>query len=570
MPALNDLYFHDVRLKHLHLQNFRGFGNVTLDFHPEKAVTVLIADNGGGKSTILDAIAEFLRRFQYLAIAGKGKENKYETPLGDKDIFNERNNTIATVILHISYPFPDLELFQWINDCARWLDENPIAGKEANLQLDEEYVWVLQISQEQESITRYLPEELQTRLDVMVVEKNFLSEQDNFKVCSYEGGVWQPNLSLSYRDVSQHTEKSGDVSLGFEMARGNPIPIHYQPLHPKPSTYNGLIESWEANQGFITDYANSTSGYNRHNSLDESPIVLPLLVYYGGSAINAKYDNELKVPYRSGEFQAYAHALEPERFYFEEFLAWALWANEKQEHAWERVKDTILKVMNADQASYTDIQIEAQRLLFYKITGETGDAMPVEAAQLSAGEKNIMALVGDLAKRAVQLNAILFKVDFDPEVGTLSNPLQYTPGIVLIDEIDLHLHPRWQRIVIPKLQEHFPKVQFVVTTHSPFVLQAVPPAQRIRLNEGQPEYFDNEPVSDYEATLIDYFMVNDFFDIDTENKLKEFRRLLRDVAKNKKDKKDPEFVRSIKVLSEKGDVIKRVIAVELAQLIKND
>jgi len=45
---------------------------------------------------------------------------------------------------------------------------------------------------------------------------------------------------------------------------------------------------------------------------------------------------------------------------------------------------------------------------------------------------------------------------------------------------------------------------------------------------------------------------------------------LRDVAKNKKDKKDPEFVRSIKVLSEKGDVIKRVIAVELAQLIKND
>lgn len=84
-----------------------------------------------------------------------------------------------------------------------------------------------------------------------------------------------------------------------------------------------------------------------------------------------------------------------------------------------------------------------------------------------------MALIGDLAKRAVQLNAVLFNADVDNETSSENNPLAYTPGIVLIDEIDLHLHPQWQRVILPKLREHFPRVQFVITTHSPLVLQSL-------------------------------------------------------------------------------------------------
>lgn len=53
-----------------------------------------------------------------------------------------------------------------------------------------------------------------------------------------------------------------------------------------------------------------------------------------------------------------------------------------------------------------------------------------------------------------------------------SNPL-HEPAIVLIDEIDLHLHPRWQRVIVPLLSEAFPKVQFIATTHSPFVIQSM-------------------------------------------------------------------------------------------------
>lgn len=479
MPVLHELYYHDVRLKQLHLQNFRGFGEVTLDFNPEKPVTVLIADNGGGKSTILDAVAEFLRRFFQLAIAGKNENDDKETLLGEKDIFNERTNAIASVMLNLSYPYPGKEVFQWMDDCARHLEENHIEGEEATLYLEGE-VWTLQLKQKEEFITYYLPDEFQKRLDTMASDegksKILSAENLNFEVAAHDGTAWRPNLSLSGRETSIHAQRNGSLKMEFELTRGRPDPMKHYPLPAKPNTYAGFIKAWEDGEGFIPEYGKSTSGYNRHNPLDESPEILPLLVYYGGAAINTMYDNELKVPYRHGEFQANSHAFKPDRFDFEEFLTWALWAYEKQKHAWNIVIDTILDVMNADDPDsrkYDRIEIEAQTLIFYKKTGVV--TMPVEAAQLSVGEQNIMALVGDLVKRAVQLNVMLFNVDFDLEEGTLSNPLRNTPGIVLIDEIDLHLHPRWQREIVPKLREHFPRMQFVVTTHSPFVLQGIKP-----------------------------------------------------------------------------------------------
>lgn len=80
--------------------------------------------------------------------------------------------------------------------------------------------------------------------------------------------------------------------------------------------------------------------------------------------------------------------------------------------------------------------------------------------QLSDGEKCLLAMVGDLARRLAIANP------------SLSNPLE-GKGIVLIDEIELHLHPQWQRKVIDSLERTFPYCQFIVTTHSPQVLSFV-------------------------------------------------------------------------------------------------
>jgi predicted ATP-binding protein involved in virulence len=90
------------------------------------------------------------------------------------------------------------------------------------------------------------------------------------------------------------------------------------------------------------------------------------------------------------------------------------------------------------------------------------DGVTLSALQLSQGEKSLMALVGDIARRLVMLN----KNKKDPLSGN---------GIVLIDEIDLHLHPSWQQEVIPKLLKTFPKIQFIISTHSPQVLTTVYP-----------------------------------------------------------------------------------------------
>ena len=80
--------------------------------------------------------------------------------------------------------------------------------------------------------------------------------------------------------------------------------------------------------------------------------------------------------------------------------------------------------------------------------------------QLSDGEKCLMALVGDLARRLSIANPGLEK----PREGV---------AVVLIDEIDLHLHPAWQRSIIPNLRNAFPNCQFILTTHSPQVLSHV-------------------------------------------------------------------------------------------------
>lgn len=100
------------------------------------------------------------------------------------------------------------------------------------------------------------------------------------------------------------------------------------------------------------------------------------------------------------------------------------------------------------------------------------DGVTLNVAQLSQGEKSMMALVGDIARRLAMMNQ------------SLDNPL-HGDGIVLIDEVDLHLHPRWQRSLIRQLSETFPNCQFVLTTHSPLVISDAKDVLVYVLNDGE-------------------------------------------------------------------------------------
>ena len=101
------------------------------------------------------------------------------------------------------------------------------------------------------------------------------------------------------------------------------------------------------------------------------------------------------------------------------------------------------------------------------------DGVTLNLRQLSDGERGMFALVLDLAKRLSQAN---------PQ---LDNPIKEGSAIVLIDEIDLHLHPKWQRTVIKQLTETFPKCQFIATTHSPQIIAAVEPEQVLLLTDSR-------------------------------------------------------------------------------------
>ena len=102
-----------------------------------------------------------------------------------------------------------------------------------------------------------------------------------------------------------------------------------------------------------------------------------------------------------------------------------------------------------------------------------GDQQPF--MNLSDGQRAMLAVVGDIAQKAATLN---------PHLG--ADVLTETEGVVLIDELDLHLHPTWQRHVIEDLRTTFPKLQFFCTTHSPFLIQSLRSGEELLMLEGQP------------------------------------------------------------------------------------
>lgn len=129
--------------------------------------------------------------------------------------------------------------------------------------------------------------------------------------------------------------------------------------------------------------------------------------------------------------------------------------------------------LNQLKASSKDRQLTAVRSAIYKFMPELSNlkvrrkprlhmsvdknGQSLNVAQLSQGEKSLMALIGDIARRLAVMNP------------AMENPLK-GDGIVLIDEVDMHLHPQWQRTLIVQLTTTFPNCQFVLTTHSPLVI----------------------------------------------------------------------------------------------------
>ena len=197
---------------------------------------------------------------------------------------------------------------------------------------------------------------------------------------------------------------------------------------------------------------------------------IPLIVCYSTKRSVTSYrlsgsspfsQNAAKLP----QVDCYEDATNQSRINFETFFLWFKHNEDLeqelkldgdlnyQDYQLSLVRKAIISIL----PDYTDLKVKRSRM---QIVLKKQDRELV-LNQLSDGEKNLLVMVADIARRLAIANP-------DPTKNALEGE-----GIILIDEIELHLHPQWQRDIIPRLTSTFPNCQFIVTTHSPQVLSNV-------------------------------------------------------------------------------------------------
>lgn len=286
--------------------------------------------------------------------------------------------------------------------------------------------------------------------------------------------------------------------------------------------YNGEIEISRYRQGStkapdgvlknVRSYAETLMQMLANNE----PCELPIVAYYGTGR------GQIKAPERKRDFKkafsrwdAYSGALEANAN-FKQFIEWfdLMEDEERREKENQRNWDYKSKPLNTVRRAlntfvgdrFSNPRMELHPLRF--VMDETlpdGRTRQMRIEQMSDGYKIVTAMVADIASRMAEANP------------SMQDPLQ-SGGIVLIDEIDLHLHPKWQRTIIDKLTETFPNIQFIVSTHSPILLSgALEKAQIMILNA---ESVTDVQALDYINYDISQLLLSDLFGIDSSRSTK--------------------------------------------------
>ena len=202
-------------------------------------------------------------------------------------------------------------------------------------------------------------------------------------------------------------------------------------------------------------------------------VVLPVLAYYGIARLQQRRNQGSLDPTRLGVYQSCLDSHSDTRR-----LVGLLWdltfavvqaankggpeprAAKLQLRALDMACESVLK-----PTGWKDPRVESRELGGLTLRHDQHGILPIDS--LAAGIRITALLALDIASRAARAN---------PALGAEAL-LRDVPGVVLIDEIDLHLHPRWQKQILTQLTRTFPSMQFIVTTHSPLVLSTRPPSQ---------------------------------------------------------------------------------------------
>ena len=343
-----------MKIKELHLQNFRGFEDLTIKF-PKDNVAVFIGENGAGKSSVLDAIGNL-----FYAFTVQMNLNKEIFAggffLGQNDIQISKNS--STTEIHID------------ND-------------------GENYDWKFVLTKGRGFRGDELPSNL--------FAKNLINRLDYINLDHIPIVLFSRSKSLK---TSSFKEEQNFTQL---------------------ASYDDFI------QERVYDFQSFTTWFNEE----------------------LNYENTIKVEQNTNYISPKLHII---RLAIELFLS------------------------KISVANFKNLRIKRERIgdfgnfIISLVISKNGKELLIE--QLSSGEKSVLLLIFDIAKRLILANP------------NNANPLNGN-GVVLIDEIDLHLHPQWQRDIVPALTVTFPNIQFIVTTHSPQVLSKVKRENIFILNDGK-------------------------------------------------------------------------------------
>jgi predicted ATP-binding protein involved in virulence len=238
---------------------------------------------------------------------------------------------------------------------------------------------------------------------------------------------------------------------------------------------------------------------------------LPLIAYYSTNRVVSQITLEASSTANSSiQTSAYGETLEKTQVGFASFFSWF------------RVMEDLENEQRRDNPHYRNPQLEAVRSAIPQfLTGFSDlrvrrspplrmtvakDGQELIISQLSDGEKCLLAVIGDLARKLSIANPSLL----DPLEGE---------GIVLIDELELHLHPQWQRGIIPKLTSIFPNCQFIVSTHSPQIVGDVRPENIYILQSSPDGIAVSHPTSSYGRDS--NWILEDVMGADARNEVKQ-------------------------------------------------
>lgn len=265
--------------------------------------------------------------------------------------------------------------------------------------------------------------------------------------------------------------------------------------------------------------------YHSNNEVKKSDLIeLPdNIIAYGANRIGEK-ENNISPNETSTLIDDDAKLINVEGYFINLDYLRSKDGSKKSEREYNIVKEILKKVL----PDVSDIRIITKgRRPFVEFQMEYGW---IKYQDLSLGYQTVTAWMVDLAVRMFE------------RFSRHKDPLAQ-PAVVMVDEIDLHMHPRWQQKIMRHLSEQFPKVQFIVTAHSPLIVQSATNANVIVLKrQGNQVVVDNDPIS-VKSWRIDQILASDMFGIsmrdeETTQKLNRRRVLLQKEKLSANEKKE--------------------------------